>query len=88
MTGENENVSTELICPFCGAEMVQGHIWLSTNSVASLDWQEGKQLRTRWMSKVVDISLMEEGFVPNPAKQAYRCSSCKALLTQFKDCVK
>ena len=84
---ERDDVPAEsMACPFCGDQMIGGHIWVSGgDGVSNLEWQAGSQLESGLFGKSVDETLLSDGFFVAPAKQAFRCSSCGALLTRFED---
>ena len=71
-------------CPFCDEKMVFGHIWIEASEGGCLNWQEGAQVRKGWFSKKVDETLLCPGLLsPPPVVQAFRCSDCGAILTDF-----
>ena len=75
-----------MVCPFCGNKMNRGHIWMSGGDGSGvLEWQEGCRIRRGLFGKIADATLFSEGLLVAPAAQAFRCSSCGALLTNFKD---
>ena len=83
---EDGHDSDALACPFCGDKMIRGHIWVSGGEGSSnLEWQGGSQLESGLFGKSVDETLLSDGWLVAPAKQAFRCISCQALLTNFKD---
>jgi len=85
MVEDNHNSET-MACPFCGERMLRGHIWVSGGEGPStLQWQEGSQLKSGFFGKDFDDILLADGTFVAPAKQAFRCPSCTALLTNFKD---
>ena len=65
--------------------MNRGRIWVSGGEGSGvLEWQEGCQIKRGLFSKIADATLLPGGFLLAVVKQAFRCSSCRAL-TNFKD---
>ncbi|MHB8864894.1 MAG: PF20097 family protein [Pirellulaceae bacterium] len=74
-----------MVCPFCDGKMNRGHIWVGGNGSGVLQWQAGRQIRRGLFGKIADATLLPGGLLVAPTTQAFRCSSCRALLTNFKD---
>jgi len=82
---ESDHNSKATACPFCGGEMVRGNIWVSGGGSSSLCWQTGRRLKRGILGRVPDEILIDAGIPVSPAKQAFFCTSCVALLTNFED---
>ena len=81
--------SVKMACPFCDEEMIQGHIWMEGwwGGPGTLFWQEISLLKTGILfDKKSDKALLKKySLMTSGAKEAFHCSSCGALLTQFED---
>ena len=85
MALEDDHDSEAMTCPFCGDKMIRGHIWVKGGEEGGdLNWQEGSRLKSGLFGKIADEGLLTGGFFVAPVKQAFRCSSCGALLTNFE----
>ena len=69
-------------CPFCGDKMTRGNIWVSGGSLC---WQKGRVLKRGILGKTPDEILLDEGTLISPAKRAFFCYSCEAMLTDFEN---
>ena len=72
-------------CPYCDHSMTKGFIWIASSEGGRLDWQAGETIRHGLLGKTADEHLLHDGLFGAPAKRAYRCSSCGALLTRLDD---
>ena len=64
--------------------MLLGHIWVDGIEGANLHWQEGAQLRTNFLTSwKIDETLISPDWLSSPVVQAFRCSACGAITTDF-----